>query len=288
MAAYKSDSTAVTNPPSSMHNMLFSAAWLVCGVLTVLVPLVYRTMKMNNYQNLFEMYNWEEVQQQYQENQNQYENNYMQQYGEGNYRYQWEQMRGSYDINHCKWYQFNCFPYYINEKGEPEPSAGWYPAWFSGWTITEEEREEMMENGVASSALKFTYVWQIMMFVVILAYGYKVIKQNRVVTGVTVALVLFTNMCFLGMWMLADGSIVTDGEYVQKTGFYGQFAVLMFITNAWYVIFGIVFSVMFVIRGYFMQTKPDETKPEEQDGAAQSYKALESPPSSPDRKPVLV
>ena len=78
-----------------------------------------------------------------------------------------------------------------------------YPGWFSGWTQTEEQREQMMEDGETSGSMKFVYVWQALMFVVILAYGFIVIRQNRIVTGVTVALVAFTNMCFLCMWLLA-------------------------------------------------------------------------------------
>eukprot|EP00536_Pseudo-nitzschia_multiseries_P012300 jgi/Psemu1/290193/fgenesh1_pg.464_\ len=285
---YESGSPAVTNPPSSQHNLLFGLLWIICGFLTVAAPLVYRTMKMNNYQNMYEMFNWEEFQQQYEDKQYEYYQ-YMNQDGEGNYQYQWEEMQGNYDLNQCKWYQFNCFPYYINENGQPEPIAGWYPSWFSGWTVSEETREQMMEDGEVSSALKFTYVWQIIMFVVILAYGFLVIRQNRVVTGVTVALVLFANMCFLGMWMLADGSIITDGEIIQETGFYGQFAVLMFITNACYTIFGIVFGALFCIRGHYMHKEgPSEEK--QLDAGAENYKPLggESPSSSPSRKPVLV
>uniref|UniRef100_A0A7S4EH20 Uncharacterized protein n=1 Tax=Pseudo-nitzschia australis TaxID=44445 RepID=A0A7S4EH20_9STRA len=293
-SSYKNGSLAVTNPPSNAHNIVFGLLWIISGILTVVGPFIFRSMKMNNYQNMYYLYNWEEAQEQYEQNrndyyENQYQNQYMNQYGDGNYQYQWEQMVGSYDVNQCKWYQFNCFPYYINENGEPEPMAGWYPSWFSGWTVTEEQREQMMEDGETSGALVFTYVWQILMFIVILAYGFIVIRQNRIVTGVTVALVLFANMCFLSMWMLADGSIITDGEYIQKTGFYGQFPVLMFITNAWYVIFGIVFGVLLSIRGHFMHQE-NSSKDKEADASAQNYKSLdgESPPVTPARAPTLV
>ena len=125
---YKGGSPEITNYPSSRVNTMFAIVWVFCGVLTVLIPLIFRTLKMNNYQNMYYMYNWEEAQQQYQQQQQEYyeqmyENQYMQQYGQGDYRYQWEQMRGKYDLNQCKWYQLNCFPYYINENGEPEKST---------------------------------------------------------------------------------------------------------------------------------------------------------------------
>jgi len=73
-----------------------------------------------------------------------------------------------------------------------------------------------------------------------------------------IALALFANMSFLSMWWLADGSIVTDTEYVQQTGFYGQFAVLMFITNAWYVLFGIVYTGVFLFRKKVMDEESEK------------------------------
>jgi hypothetical protein len=288
---YKSGSPTVTNPPSEKTNKIFAAVWLTFGVLTIIGPAIYRKSKMADFLEFFHKYNWEEVKQAYyQKQENYYQNLYENQYGqEGyDYKYQYEVQEGVYDINKCKWWQLNCFPYYINENGEPEPTEGWYPSWFSGWTVSEEERERMLEDGETSSALIFTYVWQILMFLVILAYGYKVIKENRVVTGVTIALIIFANMSFLAMWMLADGSVITDGAYVQNfDGFFGQFAVLMFITNAWYAIFGIVFSALFAYRSYKMHS-PEE-KVEE---ASESYKVLDgdSPPSTPPREddPPLV
>lgn len=283
---YKSGSPTATTPPSNLTNTLFSIVWGLSGLATVVGPIVYRHMRMGNYRNMWEAYNWEEVEQNYQENQEQYYQQ-MQQYAQGGYQSNWEQQmqQGTYDINQCKWFQFNCFPYYINENGQPEPTAGWYPSWFSGWTVSEEEREQMLEAGQTSSALIFTYVWQIIMFIVILAYGFIVIRQNRVVSGITVALVVFANMCFLALWMLADGTIITDGEYIQEVGFYGQFPVLMFMTNAWYVIFGIVFAALFHIRGHFMYCeKPVEEK--EPEATGENYKALDTPPT--DAPPLVV
>jgi hypothetical protein len=277
---FKARSPDITRFPSSQANFILSALWVIGGILTVTVPAIYRAVKVNDYRKMYYMFNWEEAQKQYQEQQQQwYEQQYAQQYG--NYQYNnWEQRYGLYDINQCKWWQFNCFPYYINEKGEPEPAAGWYPSWFSGWTVTEEEREAMLENGETSGALKFVYAWQIIMFIAIVVYGVLVIRQNRVVTGLIVALVVFANMCFLSMWMLADGTIITDGEYVQEIGFYGQFPVLMFITNAWYVAFGIIFTFVLSLRGCAMHEPlpPKEVEPET------SYRSMEVPEDQPLKK----
>jgi len=280
---YKSGSPTVTNPPSDLANIIFSIVWGASGFAAVVGPIVYRKLRMGNYRNMWEAYNWEEAKQQYYQD---FENQYMQQYGEGGYEYNWEEQmqQGTYDINRCKWFQFNCFPYYINENGEPEPMAGWYPSWFSGWTVTEEQREQMLEEGQTSPALIFTYVWQILMFIAILAYGFIVIKQNRVVSGLTVALIVFANMSFLAMWMLADGTIITDGEYIQDVGFYGQFPVLMFITNAWYVIFGIVFTALFTVRSHYMHSEKPAGK--EIEASEESYKAMDTPPT--DAPPLVV
>jgi hypothetical protein len=248
---FKGRSPEVTHPMSAQGNFLLATAWVIGGILTVAIPAIYRAVKMNDYRKMYLMWNWEEAQKQYEQQQQQYyENKYYNQWNQG--QYQWEQRSGLYDINQCKWWQLNCFPYYINENGEPEPAAGWYPSWFSGWTVTEDEREQMLEDGETSQALKFVYAWQIIMFAAIIIYGVIVIRQNRIVSGLIVALVVFANMSFLSMWMLADGSIITDGEYVQQTGFYGQFPVLMFITNAWYVAFGMIFTIILVLRAQAM------------------------------------
>jgi len=278
--------------PSKAGNCCLALVWVLCGLVTVLFPLVYRTMKMNNYDKMFMMYNWEEAQQEYQQAQDEYMNNmeqyYMAQYyNNGAYQVQWEQMRGNYDINQCKWWQVNCIPYYINENGEPIPQAGWYPQWFSGWTETEEQKQMRYENGETSGPMIFVYIWQILMFVIIMVYGWHVIRQNRVVTGLIIALLVFANMAFLSMWMLADNSIITDGQMVQRTGFYGQFPVLMFITNFWYFMFGLVFTIVFVLRGRKMH-RDQETynKNQQLAGASDNYKALPDDSPKANRQPV--
>jgi len=270
-------------------NLFLLLAWVLLGTLAILIPVISRSMKMKNYNNMYYMYNWEDANQEYQQyngenNGQQYGGNngnynYNGQNGQnGNYNYngnngdsadenywqngnsysQWEQMTGKWDLNNCRWYQISCYPYYIDDSGQPVPTEGWYPGWFSGWSKSEEEREQMIEDGETSMAMKFIYVWQMLMFMVLLAYGFLVVRQKRIVTGLLIALFMFTNMSFLSMWMLADGSIYTDGEYVQQMGFYGQFSVLVFMANAWYVFFGVLFLVVFGIKARRMNKEAED------------------------------
>jgi len=277
-------------------NLFLLVVWVLLGTLTVLIPVVSRTLKMKDYNNMYYLYNWEDMNEEYQQNQQEY---YEQQYGNGNNGYnsyngqngqqngqngnyngqngqngdqnaqdqywqdgnsytQWEQMTGKWDLNDCRWYQISCYPYYINEDGQPEPTEGWYPGWFSGWSSSEEEREQMQENGETSMSMKFIYVWQLLMFLMLLTYGCVVVRQKRIVTGLLMALFVFTNMSFLSMWMLADGSIYVDGDYVQRRGFYGQFSVLIFMCNAWYVLFGVIFLVVFGLKARRMNKEAED------------------------------
>lgn len=243
----------------SFGSGFYSYVWAITGFLTVVVPLVFRTMRVRDFKQLNMMYNWNEY---WEEQQQQQEQQYNYNAGNGqNYNYYngqyYEQMRENYDVNRCRWWQLNCYPYYINGEGEAQVEAGWYPSWFSGWTQTQEEREAMQEAGIVSGPMRFVYVWQILTFLVILAYGFMVLKKDRPLTGLVIALVVFWNMCFVSMWWLADGSIITDSEYVQTTGFYGQFPVLMFITNAAYVLFGLVHTGLLLWYGNAMEQEND-------------------------------
>merc|ERR1712238_298311 len=94
------------------------------------------------------------------------------------------------------------------------------------------------------------------------------------------------NMSFLSMWMLADGSIYTDGEYVQRRGFYGQLSVLAFMANAWYVAFGLIFLMVFGLKARRMNKEAEDKiqsdaqmqlqQPQHQhENGATAYKSLE-------------
>mmetsp|Transcript_3699 Transcript_3699/g.10484 ORF Transcript_3699/g.10484 Transcript_3699/m.10484 type:complete len:305 (-) Transcript_3699:1474-2388(-) len=231
-------------------NAFLGLVWVISGVLTVLIPLLYRSVHMSKYREEYMKYFWEEEYETYvkqqQENYEQYGNdyNYGGAYMGGDYYSQNEY----YDVNRCQWWQFNCFSFFVSADGEPMEDQEWYPAWYSGFSRTQEQREQMQENLEQPGSLKFVYIWQIVLFIVLGCYGLLIIQQNRNPTGLIVGLLVWSNFAFLSMWLMADGSIVTDGQQVKRTGFYGQLSVLIFMTNFWYFLHGLAFLVVFWIR----------------------------------------
>lgn len=229
-------------------NTVLGLAWVVSGLLAVLVPLIYRTIHKNKYREEYMTYFWEQEYQQYeqqrQQNYEKYGNNYnyggayMADYNESEY----------VDVNQCKWWQVNCFSFFVDRDGEPMPDQEWYPTWYSGFSLTEEERQAMEDNLEQPGSLKFVYVWQLIMFVIIGYYGLLVIRQNRNPTGLIIALLVWANFAFLSLWVMADGSIASDGQQVMRTGFYGQMSVLIFMSNFWYFLHGLAFVLIFWIR----------------------------------------
>lgn len=234
---------------SGSDNWILSIAWVLSGLLAVLIPLIHRTIHKNKYREMYMTYYWEHEYQQYAEqrkqNYEQYGNNYNYY---GVYAYDGSAEREWVDVNNCKWWKFNCFSFYANREGEAMPDQEWYPNWYSGFSTTEEERQEMEENLEQPGSLKFVYVWQLFMFLVILFYGSRVFSQNQNPTGLIVALLVWANFCFLSMWLMADNSIMTEGQQVFRSGFYGQISVLVFMTNFWYFIHGLFFVIVFLVR----------------------------------------
>lgn len=215
---------------------------------------------MNKYRQEYLTYFWDQEYQQYeeqrQENYEKYGNNYN--YG-GAYTADYQESE-YVDVNQCKWWQVSCFSFFVNQEGEAMPDQEWYPTWYSGFSLTEEERQEMADNLEQPGSLKFVYVWQIVMFAVLGWYGMKVIRQNRNPTGLIIALLVWANFAFLSMWLMSDGSIVTDGDQVKRTGFYGQISVLIFMSNFWYFLHGLAFVVVFWLRASILAEQEEQNR----------------------------
>lgn len=224
----------------------FVTAYVVTGILAFLVPAIRYRKSVNTYQSSYYY--------QYQQ-QNQSEDN------GGN----------EYDINNCKWWQWNCTPQYMNENGEyveqnQDENGNYYttPNWFSGWGNGNRSGDRSGDGGTSNSAaLKFVYAWQLILFLGLLAYGgltiYKFRPSNATnaassrmaLQSLLLLLFLWTNTTFMAMWMLANGSISVEGREIEELGgFSNQFSVMMFLSNFWYTVWGLLFCVAIGIRIY--------------------------------------
>lgn len=224
-AAATTTDAGTTDSVARMHRTLCSgvrlvAAWLGLGAVAVLLPMYVRHRRVSQ----FRYYNYD-----YNGNQNQ------------NNQYQ----QGDWDANGCKWYQFGCSSFYVDENGNARDDQGGIPSWYSGWGQSEQQREDAVENGQTPTGLRFVYLWQLAMFIGILFYGYNTISHRKSTSSLVAVLLIWANFNFLSMWMLANGAIAVDGRGLEMSGFYGQFSVLMFMTDFWYTMFGIIFMVYF-------------------------------------------
>ena len=221
----------------SIHASRLMLAWLITGILTVVVPLIImgaargslRRQQQNNGDG--------------NDDGNNNNNNNNNQDGDG--------------YNRCRWWQWGCSNYY-NEDGEQqqqddgeERSTPWW--WFFG---SEEERREREEEGRAGPALVFTYVWSLIVFCCILAFGCREIASARHggsggdVSRVVVALVVYANFAFVTMLLIGglEGGVQTEGRELEEQGFYAQFAVMMFLSNLFCLIFSVVFAIILTVR----------------------------------------
>lgn len=273
------DSIAKSNAPLASKaakggNRVLKASWLVFAVLTILIPVLVRNARMNRYQNQ----SWGNVAQQY----NQYQ----------------QQGARFTDVNKCKWYNFGCTPYYVNEQGqyvseyemqqekyrqEYEQKQQNYQNQAQGNSYYQAQQARAGASGT-TAALRFVYAWQIIMFAAIVAYGYSVLHYGKNPSYLIGALAVWFQFNFLSMFMLADGSMNANDD--NLSGRYGQFATLMFMTDLGYGIFGFVFAFIFFARASV--NVADEfvvVDPIEKAGEYQAYEAPPSPPSSPKSDP---
>lgn len=241
-------------------NFLLTLLWVVSGIVTVLFPLIYRSIHKYKYRQEYMKYYWESEYEQYEQQRKQNYEKYGNSYNYGG-AYMADYEEPEYvDVNNCKWWNLNCFSFFVNREGQAKADQEWAPSWYSGFITTEEERQMMQDNLESPGSLKFVYIWQILMFIVIGLYGLKVIRQNRNPTGLIIALLVWANFAFLSMWLMADGSIVTDGQAVKRMGFYGQMSVLIFMSNFWYFIHGMAFVLVFWLRAQCVEDEKEETK----------------------------
>lgn len=163
----------------------------------------------------------------------------------------------------CSWYQWGCKrrekQYFAYQGGQQQQQQEeqrdgevQIPFWMRWFFMTEEERRQRDEMGMPNSALIFVYCWSLALLGAVLYYGYSQIKNEK--TGanfqsMVAALAVFANFTFLSLFYLGglEGGIQTEGPEFEnmEISFYGQFSVMLFLTNFFLTIFAVVFAVLF-------------------------------------------
>ena len=232
--------------------------WWLGGLLTILVPLAQWSRARSSYYNAYGRYiEYEQEQRAYEEAQdNQNNNNY-------------------YYYRACKWWQYQCrrqqnqyAQQYNNnndnngqdEEEQDFTTPGWYQ--FLGGKSEEDRRrqEEMGLSANSHAAIKFVYIWSLLLFVALLAYGTVVIlrlmKQQQqqqqssssswsLTTFLAILLVLWIQYALLMLVLLPQGVITTDNRELEDSpyGWYGQFPVLMVYTQFAQLLFCTIITI---------------------------------------------
>lgn len=197
----------------------FLLAWCVSAALAVLVPLVmYGAARLTNNNN---------------DNQDENDNNNNNNQ-DGNYN--------------CNWWQWSCRRAANNNgdddnnnnnnnNDQDEYSAPWW------WLWSEEERDRDEDT---NGALIFVYVWSLLVFGGIVAFGISSHRRNADMNAVVAALVVFMQFSFLSLFFLGgmEGGVQSEGRELEDNGFYGQFPVLMFVTSLFWTVFSLVFAIV--------------------------------------------
>jgi hypothetical protein len=208
----------------------FSAWWYGGGALSVFLPLIVfgsARIRLRNQQE------YEEAQQQ----------------GGGG------DDAGEQGYNTCRWWQWGCNSHYWDEDGNQDEQRNdngedrneLVPWWW--FFATEEARRKREESQSNNPALVFVYVWSLSLFLVILYFGHRELRNGSDLFRVVACLVVFANMAFLSLFLIGGlGGVETGGRELEEQGFYSQFSVMMFLTNLCWMIFTFAFAMYFTLQ----------------------------------------
>lgn len=230
-------------------NVAFITAWVAASVLTVILPVIHWNANRSDYYSYYGKYIEYENQQEQENNDGNNNNN-----NNGNY----------YQYRECFWSNWSCrkqqYEYAMMDgSGDGENGGVTIPNWyiFLGGQ-TEEMRRWTEENtgrggtqAESTGAEKFVYSWTLIMFLALVGYGAYALHKRQPTTAIVVFLLIFAQFCLLQLILLAQGVISTDDRDLEDSvyGWYGQIGVLLAYTNFWIILFCVVFSAVFIIKG---------------------------------------
>lgn len=235
------------------------ACWILSSLIAMIAPVGKWAKERNQYYKYMGRYNeYEWKQRQYEEMQN----------GNG-----WYNNYSSY----CSWWDFKCrqrvasYQYYMqqgqqngnqnqNRNGGYMRMPGWY-TFFGGRVETEGEgrEEEMRMHAGSSAAMKFVYAWNIIMFIGLSIYGYRVLASGKDRMGLIVALLIYAQFSLMNLITTVQGAIETDNRFFENSiyGWFGQYSVLVAYTDFWMFLHCIIFAAVLSIIQCFNRNKKE-------------------------------
>eukprot|EP00527_Entomoneis_sp_CCMP2396_P002630 CAMPEP_0198139976 /NCGR_PEP_ID=MMETSP1443-20131203/3197_1 /TAXON_ID=186043 /ORGANISM="Entomoneis sp., Strain CCMP2396" /LENGTH=249 /DNA_ID=CAMNT_0043802273 /DNA_START=88 /DNA_END=837 /DNA_ORIENTATION=+ len=197
----------------------FLLTWSIASLLTLGVPMVvFGGARLANTEDDYEQASSSS-------------NNAQEQYQ--NYQASQAYNGGSGYSSDCGWWQWGCDGGYAAKNNqEVENHAPWW------WMWTEDERRE---DGQISPTIIIIYVWHLIMLWAITVYGRRSVIGGGSLYGVSATCLMFANYSFISMLFLGglEGGIYDDATILDENGWYGQFGVLLYMTNFASVVFGI-------------------------------------------------
>jgi len=106
------------------------------------------------------------------------------------------------------------------------------------------EREENNMGGRANGAMKFVYIWNLFMFLILSVHGFRTLKKGTDRVGLIVTLLIFGQFSLMNLITTVQGAIETDDRFFEDSiyGWFGQYSVLVAYTDFWMFLHSILFA----------------------------------------------
>eukprot|EP00339_Tiarina_fusa_P002664 CAMPEP_0117030956 /NCGR_PEP_ID=MMETSP0472-20121206/22304_1 /TAXON_ID=693140 ORGANISM="Tiarina fusus, Strain LIS" /NCGR_SAMPLE_ID=MMETSP0472 /ASSEMBLY_ACC=CAM_ASM_000603 /LENGTH=299 /DNA_ID=CAMNT_0004739179 /DNA_START=88 /DNA_END=987 /DNA_ORIENTATION=+ len=296
------DASEAASETTKSRNANHRIIWILAGLAAVLVPFGVRTALVNNYQSKAEersvsayMAYSRSMGTQY------YDSNKCQTTNKKKYFWQKEciphyvDASGTYvspqEIQQQMWeeqqeamnaqYEYQQQQY---EEGQNNAAGGYYnqgqyQGQYQGQQYQGQNMQYMnqqypqygnqgMNTSVKDKApwLKALYALQIVAFVGILAHGWKVLSKSKDASRLSDMIAAFLAFSFVTVIWLRALTIETEDWDTAQTGYYGQFSVLLFMTNIAYIVFALP-AAYFFRRKYVSAEAPAEDYVEASEGS---------------------
>lgn len=253
--------------------------WWVAGILAIFIPFgIWSSEKQSFYSNYGKAIEYQNAQRAYEEAQNAYQQN---QDGNGEQLQSWN----------CGWWQFRCRNNRYNymkaygDNGDGERMGIYTPSWYNYLggkydDIASRDREALgMDSSVDNSAsLRFVYIWSVIIFVAILAYGTYTFYKRQSITTLNVMLGLVWQYALLLMILMPQGIISTEERDLEDSvyGWYGQIGVLMVYFSSAQLLFCPCMMILTGVKSMLEKSMGEDKKTEEDD-AMNYHPAVDKP-----------